>query len=203
MKKRFTLPARLLALSLMLTFLCSCAPAEKEIVTVSGLYPAYTLEQATQAAEYVVLGKVLSKAGPTEVGRATPFGDIRYDCYQRITLEVIECVKGGLSVGDTITYREKGGETARRRYIYEDVTPVEAGQTVMLFIRKDLPLAPDTIWIVPASGELCLSKSLSKGLDGIAEDQSAVMTVNNLLSMTSEIAQTLTPGELPPFFANP
>lgn len=154
-KKRTALA---LCLVLLLTLFSGCAEQKKSRMYVTSLYPAYSLASAVETAGEIVYGKVIRKSRPVEeiIERHTRVIDgkrkefVRGECYSTVTVEVLECPKGGLEPGDTISYREYGGETARRIWEYESTEPVSVGDLVLFFkgIDSDGVLSPDLFWRV-------------------------------------------------------
>lgn len=137
---------------LILIVCCACKPAGKETVEVGGLWPSYSLPTAVSAADYVVFGTVQGKGAPVETAFYPDSSGVPVrNCYREVTVRVTECAKGGLVPGDTVTYREMGGETKTRRYIYTDTEEAAVGDQVLVFIEDGYSLCPATLWIVSAA----------------------------------------------------
>ncbi len=165
------LAALVLCLALLVVLLSGCTQqTEHTTKRISALFPRYTLATATATAGEIVYGKVTAKSHATEVIEEVRYkmvdGErkqiVRGECYSTVTVEVIDCVKGGLEPGDTITYREYGGETARRTWIYEYTTPVSVGDTILFFksgTGEDV-LSPDLFWRVENPDSIYVSNDI-------------------------------------------
>lgn len=164
------LAALALCLTLLVVLFSGCAQQEHVTIHGDALFPRYSLATATATAGEIVYGKVVGKSQPTEVIYETYYrrvnGErkqiVRGDCYSTVTVEVIDCVKGGLEPGDTITYREYGGETAHRTYIYNYTKEVALDDTVLFFKSNTTEniLAPSLLWIIEDPASMRVSNKL-------------------------------------------
>lgn len=115
-------------------------------VTVSSSILPFSFEEACNMSIHVAYGEVLSKGDSTVIEYE---GQKRTDCYRPVTIEVIESAKGGLEPGDTLTYREFGGETEEKIYYYAGSEIVEPGDKVLIFQSAKLgPVNCLYFWII-------------------------------------------------------
>ena len=167
-RKQFTL---ILCLVLVVSLFSGCAQqTEHTTKRISALFPRYTLATATATAGEIVYGKVTAKSHATEVIEEVRYkmvdGErkqiVRGECYSTVTVEVIDCVKGGLEPGDTITYREYGGETAHRTYKYSYTKEVALNDTVLFFKdnTSESVLAPSLLWIIEDPDSIYVSNDI-------------------------------------------
>jgi len=125
--------------------------SEKNIVTISSSTPLLSFEEVCDKSINIVYGKVLSKGEATVIQYE---GIAASDCYRDVTIEVMESVKGELQPGDELTYREWGGETAEKIYIYSSSEIVEIGDHVLIFQSPKLGALTDLyFWIVDEETE--------------------------------------------------
>lgn len=115
-----------------------------------GLYPRQSFSEVVELADCVVRGTVQAKGDVTQVIYDVSGSGLRSDCYREVTLEVMDCAKGAYRPGDTVIYREYGGETTEIIYTYDDwkQDTVEPGDEVLLFLVGNQRLRPETFWII-------------------------------------------------------
>ena len=157
---------KILTCFLAVLLLAGCAQTPKRIHHGSALFRGYNLHEAVDESTYIVYGKVVSKGRPKEVttGYDMEGNPAMTGCCRRVTLEVIDCAKGGLEAGDTVSYCEMGGETRDAIYLYDYTIEVAEGENVLVFLYVDedeifaeicpYVLSPAWIWILEDMDDL-------------------------------------------------
>lgn len=115
----------------------SCAVkdiSEKEIIEISAVHPAYTLETMTEAAETIVHGTVIEKGESFIHTSETNTGRIIESVFTPITISVTDCLKGDAT--ETVVYNQRGGEIENKIYEFNDGGEVEVGEEVILFLNE-------------------------------------------------------------------
>lgn len=164
-------------------------------VTISASSPNFSFEEACNRAVHVVYGEVLSKGESSVIEYE---GESRTDCFRDVTIEVIESAKGGLAPGDTLTYREWGGETDEKIYIYYGTEIVEVGDHVLIFQSPKLgPLTDAYFWIVDEStkevriGANRVENVFAEQVQALSEEEKYLsVTVDELLQAVRDYVAT-------------
>jgi len=171
----------------LLLLLCGCTPKEpvlghyEPVESRTLVHPKDTFSSVVANSYYIAYGEVVGKSEAMEFEKRGAEG---YNCYSLVTIEVIDCAKGGWLPGEQITYWEEGGTVEDRVYRYPFVERAEVGERVFLFRSHALPTRPHLCWVVddsetialrnqylpdaiPAEGELTTDVSVRTILDAV------------------------------------
>lgn len=111
------------------------------------VWPYYEFDKAVDKATTIVRGKVMSRSTET---KGLPIynqdGTVYdYDYYREVTVEIVECLKGGEVEGKLI-YKEPGGESENYVHQFHGVDPLELGAEYIFFlVENNTFLNPSTV----------------------------------------------------------
>lgn len=113
--------------------------SDMEKVIVHGDYEYYeTIDEITNESDIMIYGKVINVDDPIELNVNSENEEL--DVYTVSSLEVVEVIKGDVSVGDKIKVKQYGGVYNNVNYILENVEYLQPSQEGVFFLQTYEPL---------------------------------------------------------------
>lgn len=156
----------ILAIFIFLLGLVGCSqkpkePVEKTTITTSGLWPRYNLEKAVEKAATIVHGVVNTKGDTKYYDVETPEGEkVSKIYYREVEIQVLDCIKGDPDA-ETVIYEEEGGETEDIIYICTDISELQEGEEILIFLNEtNKLLSPSVLFTVDENQQIRVGRGV-------------------------------------------
>lgn len=143
MIRRWVAPSTILAIVLLSVAVVGCSAERKQeqatLTVVSSIKDPGPFDHAVKTAQLIVYGTVKNLGTPilSEVPPAGPGeGQLPRAVTVPVTLEVVQTFKGNVKAGESITFRQLGGQVGQSMMAFSDEAQFQAGEHVLVFLYE-------------------------------------------------------------------